>query len=84
MISIEKYKLLRDKDSINKYRVKSEERGYSSRHIYPTLDQVIVEDCFRQTIQKYGVPEAVYFDNGKQYRTKWMGRTCAKAVLHMA
>lgn len=29
---------------------------------YPTLDQVIVEDCFRQAIQKYGVPEAVYFD----------------------
>jgi len=23
---------------------------------YPTLDQVIVEDCFRQAIQKYGVP----------------------------
>ena len=27
---------------------------------YPTLDQVIVEDCFRQAIQKYGVPEAVF------------------------
>ncbi|PAF11869.1 transposase, partial [Shouchella clausii] len=25
-----------------------------------------------------GVPEAVYFDNGKQYRTKWMSRTCSK------
>ena len=29
---------------------------------YPTQDQTIVEDCFRQAIQKYGVPEAVYFD----------------------
>lgn len=45
---------------------------------YPTLDQSIVEDCFRQAVHKYGVPEAVYFDNGKQYRTKWMARTCSK------
>ncbi|KGA95494.1 transposase [Alkalihalobacillus alcalophilus ATCC 27647 = CGMCC 1.3604] len=45
---------------------------------YPTLDSRIIEDAFRQAIQKYGVPEAVYFDNGKQYRTKWMARTCSK------
>lgn len=37
---------------------------------YSTLDQIIVEDSFRTAIQKYGVPESVYFDNGKQYRTK--------------
>jgi hypothetical protein len=29
---------------------------------YPTLDQLIVEDCFRQSITKYGIPETVYFD----------------------
>lgn len=45
---------------------------------YPVMDKTIVEDCFRQSIQKYGVPESVYFDNGKQYRTKWMTRTCSK------
>ncbi|MGF6952424.1 putative transposase [Neobacillus sp. B4I6] len=45
---------------------------------YPTLDSRIVEDAFRQAVQKYGVPESVYFDNGKQYRTKWMSRTCSK------
>ena len=50
---------------------------------YPTLDQVIVEDCFRQAVQKYGVPETVFFDNGKQYRTKWMGRTCAKMGIRL-
>ena len=55
----------------------------ATRHVlhgafYPTLDSRIVEDAFRQAIQKYGVPEAVYFDNGKQYRTKWMSRTCSK------
>lgn len=45
---------------------------------YPSLEQWIVEDAFRQAIQKYGAPDAVYFDNGKQYRTKWMMRTCSK------
>jgi transposase InsO family protein len=44
---------------------------------YAVMDQSTVEDCFRKAIQKHGTPEAVYFDNGKQYRTKWMQRTCA-------
>lgn len=44
---------------------------------YPTLDQVIVEDCFYQGIVKYGRPDSVYFDNGGQYRNKWMARACA-------
>ncbi len=50
---------------------------------FPTLDQVIVEDCFRQAIQKYGVPEAVFFDNGSQYRTKWMNRACSKMGIRL-
>ncbi len=50
---------------------------------YPTLDQIIVEDSFRQAIQKYGVPESVYFDNGTQYRTKWMARACAKMGIRL-
>lgn len=50
---------------------------------YPTLDQVIVEDCFRQAIQKYGLPESVYFDNGSQYKTKWMNRACAKMGVRL-
>ena len=39
---------------------------------YETLDQQIVEHVFRQSLRKYGQPKAVYFDNGKQYRTKVM------------
>lgn len=50
---------------------------------YPSLDQVIVENCFRQAIQKYGIPESVYYDNGKQYRTKWMKRACAKMGIRL-
>lgn len=47
------------------------------------MDQSIVEDCLRAAIQKYGVPESVYFDNGKQYRTKWMTRTCSKLGIRL-
>ncbi|ARU60491.1 transposase [Tumebacillus avium] len=50
---------------------------------YPTLDQTIVEDCFRFAIQTNGVPDSVYFDNGKQFRTKSMTRTCAKLGIRL-
>lgn len=50
---------------------------------YPTLDHVIIEDCFHQAIMKYGAPDAVYFDNGKQYRTKWMTRACSKMGIRL-
>jgi transposase len=43
----------------------------ATRHVlhaafYPTLDQVIIEDCFRMAIQKWGLPEAVYFDYAEE------------------
>lgn len=44
---------------------------------YGGLDQTVVEDCFRKAILKEGLPRRVYFDNGPQYRTKWMERACA-------
>jgi transposase InsO family protein len=44
---------------------------------YDSLDQTIVEDCFRKAILKEGVPRRVYFDNGKQYKNRWMNRACA-------
>lgn len=50
---------------------------------YATLDKCIVIDCMRQVMQKYGVPEAVYFDNGKQFRNKWMIRTCSKLGIRL-
>lgn len=50
---------------------------------YPVMDKTIVEDCFRKAIQKFGIPEAVYFDNGKQYRTKWMTRACSKLGIRL-
>ncbi|QQE73190.1 transposase [Brevibacillus composti] len=50
---------------------------------YPVMDKTIVEDCFRRAIQKFGVPESVYFGNGKQYRTKWMTRACSKLGIRL-
>jgi transposase InsO family protein len=44
---------------------------------YDSIDQSVVEDCFRKAVMKEGLPQRVYFDNGKQYRTKWMERACA-------
>ena len=44
---------------------------------YDTLDQSIVEDSFRKAILKEGLPKRVFFDNGVQFRTKWMERACA-------
>ena len=50
---------------------------------YPSLDQAIVEDCFRQSIAKFGVPSSVFFDNGKQFRNKWMTRACSKMGIRL-
>ena len=50
---------------------------------YATLDKRIVIDCMRQAMQKYGMPDALYFDNGKQFRTKWMARTCSKLGIRL-
>ncbi len=53
----------------------------ATRHIihaqfYGDMEQTIVEDTMKQGIQKYGIPHRIYFDNGSQYRTHWMKRTC--------
>ena len=50
---------------------------------YPTLDQKIVQDCFRKSLLKFGAPDSVYFDNGKQYRTHWMQRACGKLGIRL-
>ena len=44
---------------------------------YDSMDQSIVEDCFRKAILKEGLPRRVYFDRGTQYKNKWMARACA-------
>ncbi len=50
---------------------------------YETIDQKIVQDCFRKALVKYGAPDSVYFDNGKQYRTHFMQRACGKLGIRL-
>lgn len=50
---------------------------------YDTLDQSIVQDCFRKALVKFGAPDSVYFDNGKQFRTHWMKRACGKLGIRL-
>jgi len=50
---------------------------------YDNLDQTIVQDCFRKAIIKSGLPSRVYFDNGKQFRNRWMQRACAKLNIKL-
>ena len=44
------------------------------------LDQTVdaIEDSLRIAIQKFGVPEKIFTDNGKQFRSQWLGQACAK------
>lgn len=44
---------------------------------YDSFDQSIVEDSLRKAILKEGLPRRLFFDNGKQFRNKWMERACA-------
>ena len=58
-------------------------RNVLHSEFYDTLDQTIVQDCFRKALLKYGAPDSVYFDNGKQFRTHWMKRACAKMGIRL-
>lgn len=50
---------------------------------YDSLEQKIVQDTLRKALMKHGAPEAVYFDNGVQFKTKWMTRACAKMGIQL-
>ena len=58
-------------------------RNILHSEFYDTLDQSIVQDCFRKALLKYGAPDCVYFDNGKQFRTHWMKRACGKMGIRL-
>ncbi|MBQ2746022.1 MAG: DDE-type integrase/transposase/recombinase [Lachnospiraceae bacterium] len=34
----------------------------------------VIKMCLKQAIEKYGIPERVYFDNGKDYRSKYFSK----------
>ncbi|MDD4767920.1 MAG: hypothetical protein PHF87_10160 [Desulfotomaculaceae bacterium] len=85
MVIVTEYELIENLVASRRYQKRHRNRLWHSDTIddatrfvlhgefYPTLDQVSVK---RSTNMR--CPEAVYFDNGSQYRTKWMQRTCSK------
>ena len=58
-------------------------RNVMHSEFYPSLDQKIVQDCFRKALLKFGAPDSVFFDNGSQFRTHWMKRACGKLGIRL-
>jgi transposase InsO family protein len=45
----------------------------------------ILEDCFRKAMLKFGKPDAIYVDNGKEFISRWMRIGCARlGIRHIA
>jgi len=38
----------------------------------------IIEDCFRKAMLKFGKPDAIYVDNGKEFVSRWLRIGCAR------
>lgn len=38
----------------------------------------ILEDCFRKAMLKFGKPDAIYVDNGREFVSRWMRLGCAR------
>jgi transposase InsO family protein len=58
----------------------------STRHImsagfYDNQRVEIVEDSLRNAIMKFGKPKKIFVDNGKQYRSEWLKKACAKLEI---
>lgn len=43
----------------------------------------IIEDSLRSALMHYGKPDAIYVDNGKQYRSDWLKKACAKLQIRL-
>jgi transposase InsO family protein len=49
------------------------------------IDQTVdaIEDSLRIAIQKHGIPDKIFTDNGKQFRSKWLSDACAKLGIRL-
>ena len=44
----------------------------------------VLEDCFRKAMLKFGKPDAIYVDNGKEFVSRWMRIGCARlGIRHL-
>ena len=56
-----------------------------SAKFYDNQRVEIVEDSLREAIMRYGKPDKIYVDNGKQYRSDWLKKACNRlgiVLLH--
>ena len=54
-----------------------------SAKFYDNQRVEIIEDTLRSAIMQYGKPDAIYVDNGKQYRSSWLGKACTKLGIKL-
>ena len=54
-----------------------------SARFYENQKVEIIEDCLRNAVMLYGKPDSVYVDNGKQYRSEWLKKACAKLGIRL-
>jgi len=43
----------------------------------------IIEDTLRMAVMRYGKPDAIYVDNGKQYRSEWLTKACNRLDIRL-
>lgn len=56
-----------------------------SAKFYDNQRVEIIEDSLREAIMRYGKPDKIYVDNGKQYRSDWLKKACNRlgiVLLH--
>lgn len=49
-----------------------------SARFYDSQKVEIIEDSLRRAVMQFGKPDKIYVDNGKQYRSEWLRKSCAK------
>lgn len=50
---------------------------------YPDQKLPILEDSLRQAVTRFGKPDALYVDNGKQFRSDWLQNACDRLVIKL-
>jgi putative transposase len=50
---------------------------------YEHQQVAVIEDTLRTAIMQYGKPDAIYVDNGKQYRSSWLDKACTRLGIKL-
>jgi transposase InsO family protein len=43
----------------------------------------VIEDSLRRAVSMFGVPDRIFCDNGRQFRSKWLSRACDKLGVRL-